>query len=50
MTLEERIKRIEDHLGLTERDKRKASLAAEKQMCMSYGMTASKAKELHGCG
>lgn len=44
MTLEERIKRIEDRLGITEEDTRKDKLSSIKKLAIEYGMSNAKAK------
>ena len=44
LTIEERLKRIEDELGITERDNRKFLIKDVTFMCIQYGMTNHKAK------
>jgi hypothetical protein len=45
LTLEERIKRIEDELGITEREDRKKLLNDVRELCINYQFTKRKAKE-----
>lgn len=43
--LERRIKRIEDELGITEREDRKKLIKDVTMLCINYGMTNHKARQ-----
>jgi hypothetical protein len=45
LSLEQRIKRIEDELGFTEADKRKADIEKARSICVEYGFTKNAAKK-----
>jgi hypothetical protein len=45
LSLEQRIKRIEDELGFTEQDERKRNIKDARSICEAYGFAKKSAKE-----